>query len=235
MKIDYISDLHTDFYSEDINALHNLYSDGDILLVAGDLGNTNISSLIALNVMREHYEKIAIVLGNHDLYGQTNDRVRFITDECHALGIHLLNYNTVDFGDIVIGGGSCWCDFSYSNRHIDYSLYDYRANINDLHKIDYTYFNYNVPAFAVKHNRMFSDLEPISDVLLSHFGGKRETIAPWYQQDTNTDYFYWNGEHIQKPWVFGHQHTPYQANNIYVNPVGYPAEFNERKVQSFEI
>lgn len=81
MNIDYISDLHLDFYvktkgggtdyTERTRAfLAELLPDAcaDVLVVAGDLSHYNQQSFDALNFFSEHYVRVFFVLGNHDYY-----------------------------------------------------------------------------------------------------------------------------------------------------------------------
>ena len=228
MKIDYISDLHLDFY-KDIS-IESLCSNGDILLIGGDISNNNEQTEHALSVFCSIYPNVVTVIGNHDLYGDTFARLLGLKEICKKYGITLLDNTTTTIGDVTIGGGSGWCDFSYSNDPL--SVYRYKRQINDMRFIDREYFNNDVYMFALEQKKKIKDLSIKCDILLTHFGGRRRSIAPQYKNENSTDFFYFNGEDIEVPWVYGHQHTAYEDKNTFVNPMGYPFENNTAKIKS---
>ena len=239
MKIDYISDLHLDSHvktsKEATHFISKLMGSGDILLFAGDLDESSDFLVPALSVFKSFYKNVVFIPGNHDLYGNTYNRLACLEDIAEYYGVTVLNYNTHNFGDITVGGGPCWCDFSYTgNRWEAFRKYPYE--MKDLSHIDPRYFKHDAWKYADIVNDTFLRLEPKCDILVSHFGGKRESIEPYYKNDFSTNYFYWNGEQIKKPWVFGHQHGRYtNEKNIFVNPFGYPEENEYMPVQSFKL
>ena len=78
MKIDILSDVHFDNYfynkykSDDVIKFYSQIIDfnncGDILVIAGDLGNDNEQNIKILKILKEYYKNIICVLGNHDYY-----------------------------------------------------------------------------------------------------------------------------------------------------------------------
>lgn len=85
--IDYISDIHLDFYvdprkglSEKIMAQIDVFveallpkkSTSKILVIAGDLGHYNYQNQHMLKSFRRFYDDVVFILGNHDLYLPTN-------------------------------------------------------------------------------------------------------------------------------------------------------------------
>lgn len=81
MKIDYISDLHLDFYikvtgnadrdrANVIEIIEALLPEqlGDVLVIAGDLSHHNVQSYEILAYCSELYSQLFFVLGNHDYY-----------------------------------------------------------------------------------------------------------------------------------------------------------------------
>lgn len=81
MKIDILSDLHFDYYFKEFNNskkdVKKLYDDyflkdeaGEVLIIAGDLGHSNVQNIIILRMIKKiyGYKAIVCVLGNHDYY-----------------------------------------------------------------------------------------------------------------------------------------------------------------------
>lgn len=78
LKIDYISDLHLDFYirikgkwqPKMVAFLTSLLpkEKGDVLIIAGDLSHYNVQSFFLLKFFSDIYKQLFFVLGNHDYY-----------------------------------------------------------------------------------------------------------------------------------------------------------------------
>jgi len=134
MKIDYISDIHTDFWVSPTSQHDKLARqlehfitntlkplDADVLAIAGDLGhyfNQDSELLLALN---KHYKDIILIPGNHDMYLVGNNQERYKLNshlrmqEMQAFcdgyeGIHYLNGQVLELNGKRIGGLSMWYD-----------------------------------------------------------------------------------------------------------------------------
>jgi hypothetical protein len=148
MIIDILSDLHINAHLKYLNPSDKLVErlwkhlkpKGEILIVAGDMGEItqqNVNFLSALK--RLFYKEIICVLGNHDLYGLYN-RIIYLYDENLEIaeqrgwdnytikreeakklymdaGIHLLDGTTVTINGITFGGAMGWYDGLYPIRH----------------------------------------------------------------------------------------------------------------------
>ena len=81
MKVDYISDLHLDFWIRELNPQSpkfqkqiDQYLDmihakgGDVLIIAGDLGHYFQQDSAFLLACKELYRHVMLVRGNHDMY-----------------------------------------------------------------------------------------------------------------------------------------------------------------------
>lgn len=145
MKIDYISDLHIDFYINEtsnleklnkqldnliLNILNNDLTNRDVLIIAGDLGHYFSMDSRFVKKMKEIYNDVLIVPGNHDLYlvshsqeskyqRESLNRMREMKYFCKDNGIHYLDGQTVNIRGINFAGlGMTW-DMSYAR-----TLYD---------------------------------------------------------------------------------------------------------------
>jgi predicted phosphodiesterase len=137
MTVNYISDLHVDFFVDERNPenprfsrKHKLFVDslmphdtGDILIIAGDLGHYNIQTFEVLEHFQEYYKEIYIVHGNHDLYllgdkqtkryeWESSNRVKELKDFCdNTPGLYYLDGDIVETTDgIRIAGAPGWYD-----------------------------------------------------------------------------------------------------------------------------
>lgn len=143
MKIDYMSDNHIDFYITEHNPQSAKFekqlksyidslkpNNHDVLIIAGDLGHYFPQDSAFLLKMKEYYDNIVIVPGNHDMYlvsgGQESkyqwdswNRVLEMKYFCRDNGIHYLDGNIVNIKGINFGGcGMSW-DGSYANQMVD--------------------------------------------------------------------------------------------------------------------
>ena len=141
MKVDYISDLHVDFYFEKeeitieefkATKLYEIFKDkeGEVLVIAGDIGHYNKQNLFILKAIKEffNYKKIFFVLGNHDYYLLNNlmiekynsnsiNRINDMKNLCdEEKDIHLLTGNIIEYKGIKFGGTGMWYDGVYLQR-----------------------------------------------------------------------------------------------------------------------
>lgn len=142
MKVDFLSDLHIDFYfdnnhkmkDEKIKKLyHPIITEkgriiGDILIVAGDIGHYNHQNVRVLKYLKENYYKyIVCVLGNHDYYLVDKDsksqfkdsfeRVEAMRKRINAEeNMHCLDGDIIEIEGIVFGGCDGWYNDGYFKR-----------------------------------------------------------------------------------------------------------------------
>lgn len=145
MKIDIMSDLHINAFFKhtkpDDRLIEKVWKQlepkGDVLIVAGDIGEINQQNVNVLAALKRlFYKEIVCVFGNHDLHCLHN-RVIYLYDDNHELveqhhwdtfaqkiedakdlyrdaGIHLLDGNIVEIDGVKIGGAMGWYDGGYS-------------------------------------------------------------------------------------------------------------------------
>lgn len=148
MTIDILSDLHingwTKHLSPDEREVRRIWEPlnpkGDILIVAGDIGEIPQQNANFLKVLKQlYYKEIVCVLGNHDLHCLYN-RTLYLYDDNRELvqqsgwedytsklieikalfkdaGIHLLDGEIITIDGITIGGAMGWYDGTYTKVH----------------------------------------------------------------------------------------------------------------------
>lgn len=136
MKVAYLSDIHVDFWLYELNAQYHKMErqldilveiispePADVMVIAGDLGHYYSQDCTFLTRMRDIYQHVILVTGNHDLYlvsrniqekyaFDSTNRVKEMKEFCAQNdGMHYLDGNCVDIGGVTFGGvGGGWDD-----------------------------------------------------------------------------------------------------------------------------
>jgi len=138
---DYIGDIHLDFWVKlehsPAKMRKKIYDfvqsilpehPSDTLFVAGDFGHYNQQSYWFIFYLKEVYETIFFVCGNHDYYlgsktmkkkyHSSNGRANAFIDEVTQMeGVHRLDGNVHEHKGMRIGGADMWYDFSHALRY----------------------------------------------------------------------------------------------------------------------
>ena len=152
--IDYISDIHADFYIKNTNPqspkFHILIEKfcksllpekpGDILIIAGDLGHYNQQTKFILKYFKSIYNDVIFVNGNHDLYlignqkekynYKSEDRLKELEEIAKDTGTIYLDGDTVEINGIKYGGTAGW--YNLPNNE---DLIHWRNSLNDSNLI----------------------------------------------------------------------------------------------------
>jgi len=152
MEIDFISDIHLDFYL-------NVAAEGKIrkfiesilpkekskiLIIAGDIGHNNGQNKVFLKILKEYYEYIFLTYGNHDLYLLSKNtqkkfewdsfkRIEDLKNICEELNIYFMDGNVIEVEGITIGGLPGWYEMEISD------LGYWKQTMNDSVNIYTTY------------------------------------------------------------------------------------------------
>ncbi|KAF8398641.1 hypothetical protein HHK36_014496 [Tetracentron sinense] len=97
LRVFVLSDLHTD-YSENmawVKCLSTVRYKKDVLLVAGDVAETYNNFLLAMSLLKDRFEHVFFVPGNHDLwcrregenYLDSIEKLNTLLDACRGLGV----------------------------------------------------------------------------------------------------------------------------------------------------
>jgi DNA repair exonuclease SbcCD nuclease subunit len=94
MRVQYCSDLHLEFYNDNVNKVKRLFDvgakrnkdgKGDILLLAGDIGKpTHASYKTFIDMVSHEYKKVFVIAGNHEYY-KMNMSVSEVDDICRDI------------------------------------------------------------------------------------------------------------------------------------------------------
>ena len=272
MRIDYISDLHLDFWIGDadrgprkldarIKSLSRMMGlgGGDVLLLPGDLGHSFEQNTAFLLRMMELYWEVLLVHGNHDFYllGSAREkygwnswnRIREMKTFCAEQGIRYLDGDVVTIGGTTFGGAGMSWDKTFLERlrgpildHAVLSLY--KRSLNDARFTLMGRDAFDPFKFFEDELRKLRKIKR-ADVMMSHVGPVTSPdMRERWKFDPITTFFYFDGrvdlERIRpQVWVHGHTHdrVDFQAGDtrIVCNPLGYPGECTDHRVQSFNL
>lgn len=236
LRVDYISDIHSDFWIKELNKLSPKFNKqvaefidmlepkkGKVLLLGGDQGHYFQLDSVVLLKLKEYYDHILLVPGNHDLYLESSkqekkyrwnsmNRVIEMQKFCdeHA-GIHYMDGNIIEIDGFKFGGLGMWHDNTYGltlGYTPDQINEQYYKNMNDS---KYIFVdgkkNFKVPYGygGVDDIRHFKPLEKYDayrekldrmtkcHVMLTHYGPKVPSDLPEDFQDIDTSYYYFEG------------------------------------------
>lgn len=260
MKIDILSDVHFDNYfygkykQDDVvkfySQIIDLNNTGDVLIIAGDLGHNNEQNIKMLKILKEYYNYIICVLGNHDYYlmGKTNkklfknsfERVENMRELINSKdGIFCLNGNIIEIEGIKFGG----CDGWYNDGFLKVNYPNEKFPVKSTNQM---WNNCTPDAKFIFGVENFDDIFKVEkekieaiykecDVMITHINpsAKKDNINIRFQNNPSSTFFCFDGEKYlkngnMKYWIFGHTHEEleYIEHNVQCicNPLGY---FNE--------
>ena len=137
MKVQIASDLHLEFLSiEQVKELANRLSLNTIahmLILAGDICSWNSKSLpnlyTFLDILKDRYENIIYVLGNHEYYGCSYSEVQTLKSKIkykyHELSI--LENESLTIRGTTFYGTTLWFEETVEAQLLKYQLNDYRC------------------------------------------------------------------------------------------------------------
>jgi predicted phosphodiesterase len=250
MIFQYVSDLHLEYYCENMNKIRRLFIDpmikrkvevgASFLLLAGDVGRpTSQSYSTFLKELAPHYDRIFVTTGNHEYYKMPYDTLAELDDKCREVcseaggNIVFLQNERYDIDDkLSIYGGTFWTQIPVQKRHI------VGAYVNDYRYIP----NFTTSNSSAMHETAISQLKAEMEkdperqwIVMSHHMPSFDLIDDKYKNDPkNADINFGFASEIElarddriHAWVYGHTHTPCQKGKFYCNPIGYPGERNE--------
>ena len=241
MIFQYLSDLHLEFYNGNISKVQRKFKItentkiGDILLVAGDIGNPlHTTYKTFLTDMSLTFEHVFVTTGNHEYYkipmtmndidsncreicrSMPHDNVSFLQNEVYCIK-----------DNIKIFGGTFWSHIPEKSQSIvSNSINDYKQiyeftpiKSNELHNIAVTKLTNEIENselttkwIVMSHHMPLYNLIDIKYRSLDHINSAFATDIQ-IAKDNRI-----------KAWVYGHTHTPRQDEKYYCNPIGYPGE-----------
>lgn len=206
--------------------------------------------------MKEFYQHIVLVAGNHDYYllrpkdysFDSQTRINLMKDFCRDNEINYLDGNTVAIGSLTFGGCCMSWDSSYA-RSLKPSITDddililWKESMNDHRNIYQNMGHMNPFHFF---DREMNKLKSITDVdiMVTHYGPK----VPYCLQEKHknlisTFYFFDGYDEIRrlspKVWIHGHTHDKVNEKvyecDILCNPLGYPNEKTRAVIETIKL
>lgn len=241
MKIQLLSDIHAEFWGNDVSFLERLVQPADVLVAAGDINVGRTNTIKTLKILARHYEQVLYCPGNHEYYGGLELKG---FDNYSQFGqklpgnVRMLNPGSIVIDDVEFHGATLWTDFG--NDPLVEQMY--QKYIQDYRRIpDGT--AYNIKGINKHHAGYFKMAYEHRDrtkkqVFFSHFGPAYEAISPrWKDVDSASSllnkYFYndmggWIESLDDAIWLFGHTHDAVDVMvgqvRCLARPVGYPGE-----------
>lgn len=264
LKIDYISDLHMGFVvggkrsykGKVVQKIANYVrltlpeTNGDVLVLAGDIDEYNTTVLYTFEEYANYYDKIFYVYGNHDLYLiSMNQQSKYKFDSRNrqeelkaslagntelSNKVTILDNDVVSYKGLTIAGTMLWYTHPLTYDQIWWGMNSNDSRMifprgheysEERHQLDLEFYQ------SLEHQHIDLLITHIPPV---HLNDKHKPNASYHNvaiADLGL-----NADH----WICGHQHvrTIRQVGDttIYVNAGGYPKELSGLpKIQSFTI
>jgi predicted phosphodiesterase len=249
MKFDLTSDTHVDFWigihlspKKQEKNMHLLIKSllpenkSDILVIAGDIGHYNTQNAMFFKVLREYYNAVLWVHGNHDLYMVSNsvkkafnfnsfERLQNMIDLSSKIdGVHYLNGDVFEFDGTKFGGCGMWYNYDYAkevwNMTDEGSEALWNRVLNDsnlirtVHPITGMVSQINNLEYYAEQRQILDSVYPMCDVIVSHITPTWEKLYEKWKVPSTTFYAFDGRDALknlndQNIWVHGHTHDNY--------------------------
>lgn len=232
MNLLILSDLHFEFHADKGEEFVELLpqDDVDVVVLAGDISSyDNLSS--ALGKFSKKYSHVIHVLGNHEFYDSTFEKVK---EECRNIVSSYKNVSILNRSSVVIDG----------QRFIGSTLWfektpigdKNRGFMNDFHSIK------NLERWVYEEN--FKDSTFLTrevnehDIVVTHHLPSHKSVHSKFKGNSLNSFFVYDMENLilekqPKIWIHGHTHEScyYNIKNTTVicNPFGYAGYELNRK------
>lgn len=245
LRIQYVSDLHLEFYEKAVFPLL-VKPCAKYLALAGDIGvpNTRIWDSF-FSYVNDHWEKVFYVTGNHEYYSSKNKMNMEVIHE--QIRTSLEKYSRVTLLDsqnptcflpkenVAIVGNTLWTEIPEDDAPlIQRSMNDYNVMYTNNRRV--TPVDINSLHFqhrkGLKQQLDFLEFQKIPTIVLTHHMPSYKLISPKYANSPLNSGFASNCENLMtenvKLWIYGHTHN---VSNILLNKTmcvvnsrGYPNE-----------
>ena len=224
MKIQFVSDLHCEFYQDGgQRMLEELPVSGDVLVVAGDLADS-VHLTPAVGWLCARFPEVIFVAGNHEHYSATRSVLLAQKEKLtfEFKNFHWLDANTVTVAGQRFTGATGWFPNAPDN-------WAYESLLKDFHMIpDFKQWVYQTHKLERKF--LLNNVQP-NDVVVTHHL-PTNLSSPERFKGSRLSRFYIAQLHdviLQrrpKLWLHGHAHEPCDYMvvkcRVAANPRGYP-------------
>ncbi len=237
MRIQYISDLHLEFYNKLPDEF--IKREADILCIAGDIGYpySSIYEEYLLKVS-ETFRKVFLITGNHEYYNargnrhhtmeEIENRIRQIIKTMKLNNVTFLDNEYEDYEGYRFVGSTLWS--KVEKPVVDYCINDFRVIkemsvdlYNELHEVSREFLKSSVVTES-----------PLPVIVITHHLPSFQLVADEYKDSTALNkYFASKSEDLcvrtMKAWIYGHTHIrsdriSKMGIRFACNPIGYPGE-----------
>ncbi len=240
MKIQYISDLHLEFYdlTKIVRFLMHIPKKADICVLAGDIGYPFQKTYeVFLKGISRKFEHVFLILGNHEFYqlkenqGKSVEEIiaktKEIMEKNELTNVHFLHNSFYDIGEYRFVGSILWSHI-YDDKYLtnDYEqVYEFTIEkMNEMHKECKEY---------IKETLEMSFKEEKKVIMITHHLPSFQLNHPKYAHYIN--YHQCFSSHSDdlivepvKAWIFGHTHAVIDKRikgiQCVSNPIGYPGQ-----------
>jgi len=265
-RFDLISDIHLDHWISPVpcgavqsRKIEKLFSrmlpvsPSPVLVIAGDMGHYNNQNYLMLEFLKQYYEHILIVRGNHDLYlvsnqqrrkfGSSDARWEDMKNRASALdNLHFLEGTCVTIDGVTFGGTGMWYDFQYGMQCCGHSLEQMTAIWQEMMN-DGRYIS-GIPDAEEEKRKLESVLARQPDVIVTHVGPDWTHAKNRYARGVTKSFYFFDGQAYLdqcegKIWCFGHIHEHYfyihKGCRLENNAMGYPGDFAFPRIRTIQI
>ena len=236
MKLQLISDTHSEFYrdpivfTDSIEIVPNL----DILVLAGDIVVPNKQPIAQVRGVFDSFarraRRVVFVVGNHCYYGGSPRNTEFIIKSVLPANYTWLDNQATVIDGVCFYGGAMWFD-----NHDQLNFY-FKQRMNDFYQIS------GLEPWVYERNKEFveqgRDLIDKDTVVVTHHLPHPNSTPEMYRGDELSRFFMCDMTGLMavghpRLWLHGHTHSPCDyvvgdpqlgETRIVCNPFGYPRE-----------
>ena len=227
MRIQILSDVHTEFHSDSGEQFITEYlrpKGVDVLIIAGDMG-VGDSLIYSLERTAQHYKDASVLYipGNHDFYNSnftnTLNQLRLLDES--ITNLFVLNNKMVTINGVNFIGSSLWF-----KKNKDYKAYSRMLNdFKLIHNFEAKVFKENKKALKFLNWHVNEDA-----IVITHHVPANKSTPDRYANDPVNMFFMCDMEKLikeRKPklWVHGHTHDSFNYmlghTHVICNPLGY--------------
>jgi Icc-related predicted phosphoesterase len=241
MRIQYQSDLHIEFFKQDIT-YQIPATDADVLVLAGDIGDTSQRSFDWIKSQNQG-KPILLCLGNHEFYNQCYQKA--LLQWCQAMEgtqVHLLNNDRVIINNTEFIGAPLWTDYAILGDPTQESAMDEAGRRMNDHRLIKWLENGKQRLFTPNDARLLNEETeqflqntlkkpfPGKRVIITHHAPSIQSIPIEYRSHNLCGAFASNYESLMttyqpNAWIHGHLHSNFAYNigstQVVCNPRGY--------------
>jgi Icc-related predicted phosphoesterase len=223
MKIQLVSDLHSEFFASTEQAVETTVRilRSDVLIVAGDIGNYETFAAALELLARRYYDanpdgRVLYVMGNHEFYLSPSplEVTSLAVHTCETAHITLLNNAVETIQNHRFVGSTLWYPFTLNFKLVSDSRYLPGDTIWEQNRLAKSFLEETVRP---------------GDIVITHhtpLGSLTDgTLSGEIFDFSGTNLIKLMAEQTPKLWLFGHQHSSYDfmvySTRLYCNPFGY--------------